>query len=372
MTSLPLLRATDDAEARGDAMGALEIIERHLDDGRADDFWRPARLTRLSQLSVFRSVLPRWATSRWILDQAAQCLDDRGRHRARRAMEIAVATRGGASTLVGHDRADALAKVIDHDWVYRQVLLYDLGALEGFLARTATPDLVAGADRIREWARTPLSAFRLVTETPRTLAWRELATGREVTAINIGSNSLVLPDECAIGRLVPIEEGGAMFETVPLYVPDDVALRVAEQPAEWLAAVADGCRPDRPPQDRMSTRGHHFRLLTDVPLVIQHRNVRAVLEAFGRLSEEEIDADPIAAQTAFVRVALENELEADEGWASPWPSVGAALMSPAVFHEVGEGLSRDDAPGLDRLAGLLASPADEVCRLFALSLRGAA
>jgi hypothetical protein len=192
-------------------------------------------------------VLPRWATSRWILEQAAQHLDKRGRQRALTAIDVAVETRGGERTLVGTDRFDARAKVVDHDWVHRQVLLYELGALEDFLIRVASPELVAGADRIHDWARAPMGAFRFVAETPRTLTWVELATGQEVTSTNVGSASLLLPDECAIGRLVPID-GGAMFETVPLFVPDDVAQRVADDPPDgpgldrlggFLAAPAD-------------------------------------------------------------------------------------------------------------------------------------
>ena len=50
---------------------------------------------------------------------------------------------------------------MDRDWIFRQVALYDLGALDHFLHHQATPDLVAGADSIHEWLRTPMGGFQL-------------------------------------------------------------------------------------------------------------------------------------------------------------------------------------------------------------------
>jgi len=168
-------------------------------------------------------------------------------------------------------------------------------------------------------------------------------------------------------------DGGAMFETVPLFVPDDVAQRVAGHPSDWVAAVSDGCRREGPPHQRIGTRGHDFRLLTDVPFGIEYHNVRVALEQLGATSgDEALDSYPVAAQAAFVRGALDGELDAEDFWANPWPSVGAALLSPSVFCEVAVSLVADDAPKLDRLSGLLGPPADEVCRVLALDVRWAA
>ena len=280
LAELPIFQATDAAEARGDARAALDLIGQDLVRRTDKNFWRPERLLRLTQLYAFGPSLPPWVTSRWILAQAAQQLDSRLRGRGRQAIDIAVETRGGPDTLVGVNEIDARCKVMDHDWVHRQVFLYELGALEHFVARVASPDLLRGADRIHDWARTPMGGFRFVGETPLALTFLDLATGREVTALNIGSATLLEEGDCAIGRLVPIE-GGAMFESAPLYVPDAVAQQVAEDPADWVAALAAGCRAASDAGSRLNTTLPEFGMVTDVPRFVQHRLAVDVARAQG-------------------------------------------------------------------------------------------
>jgi hypothetical protein len=60
--NLAVLRATDDAERRGDAKEALDLMEEHP-GGVA--FWRPWRARALLQMAMFGSLLPPCATSRW-------------------------------------------------------------------------------------------------------------------------------------------------------------------------------------------------------------------------------------------------------------------------------------------------------------------
>ncbi len=353
-------------------MATVELIERDLAERTDENFWRPQRLRRLAQLAAFGQLLPRWATSRWILEQAAQSLDRRGRDRSLKALEIAVETRGGEETLVGTDDFDAQAKVIDHDWVFRQLLLYEFGALQDFLARTASSELLARADRIHGWARTPMGGFRFVRDSPLLVTWQNLATHAECESLNLGSASLLEPGECAIGRLVPIE-GGAMFETAPLFVPDDVARQVAGDPSEWVAAVSAECRRERPPEQRIRTGGHDFRLLTDVPSGLQLAVAHAVVEEIGAPSSPLTRApDPVGTQAALVQAALHEELGDLDLLVSPWPSVAASILEPSVFIEVGEGLTASDGPGLARLAGVLAGPASELCRELAEDLGWAA
>ena len=322
-------------------------------------------MRRLSQLAILGRLLPGWATSRWILEQAAQSLDPRGRARALKAMKIAIETRGGEGTLVGTDELDARAKVIDHDWVFRQLLLYEFGALQDFLARTASSDLLAGADRIHGWARMPMGGFRFVRESSQTVTWQNLATSTECESLNLGAASLLEPGECAIGRLVPIE-GGAMFETAPLFVPDDVARQVAEDPSEWVAAVSAECRRERPLEERIRTGGHDFRLLTDVPIGAQLWMAYSVIAPAAEESSPLTAApDPVAAQAALVRAALHEELGNLDCPLSPWPSVAASLLEPNVYVEVSLGLGASDGPRLARLVDVLAGPASEVCRELA-------
>ena len=77
------------------------------------------------QLVALGAALPRWATSRWILAQAAQTLDASSRARAQRA--FAVTREIGGSPAGGNDNLDHRAKIMDHDWVFRQAFLYELG-----------------------------------------------------------------------------------------------------------------------------------------------------------------------------------------------------------------------------------------------------
>jgi hypothetical protein len=85
MGDFAVLFATDEAEARGDATAVLQLIEQHLAQHGNLRFWRPDRLLRLVQLEKFNPHLPGWATSRWILDQAAQSLHPAMRGRMKRA-----------------------------------------------------------------------------------------------------------------------------------------------------------------------------------------------------------------------------------------------------------------------------------------------
>ncbi|MCW2794892.1 MAG: hypothetical protein JWM79_389, partial [Nocardioides sp.] len=234
----------------------------HPLDGK---FWRPWRVRRLVELDFWRPVLPGWATSRWILAQALQHLPDQpgpvASHRVHRALAIAIELRGGPQNLPGVDPDDARCRVIDHDWVYRQLHLYELGGLSHFLDRVAPADLVAGADRIRDWAAAPMGGYRLLARDARTVTWHDLADDETVRTPNIGTAALVIPGECVIGRLVPIE-GGSMFECAPLVVPDALTREVALDPPGWVDALRSAPRQD------LATSGDVHGLLTDLPVEI--------------------------------------------------------------------------------------------------------
>ena len=373
LAELPLLQATDAAEARGDARAALELIAQDMERRNDPNFWRPERLQRLAQLFAFGPSLPRWVTSRWILAQAAQHLDPRTRGRGIRAIEIAIETRG-ADTLIGVDEMDARVKVMDHDWVHRQVWLYELGALGHFVSRVASPDLLAGADRIHEWMRTPMGAFRLVEEAPLAMTFLDLATGDEVTALNVGSATLFEVGECAIGRLVPIE-GGAMFESAPLRVPDEVAQQVAEEPAEWVAAVAAGCRAaSESGSPGLITTMPEFGMVTDVPHLVRLRlAVEAAWARGDELTPKDLTPEVLTSLgVALVRDALDDRMPETDWDEKQWPIVAATLLEPGVFVDVAAALAPDDGPRLVRLADRLAGPAGSLCRDLAREVEAAA
>ncbi len=367
---MPAVHAVDRAEAGGDAHQALTLIEAGLDDTSklAETFWHPERLLRLEQLVVFASVLPRWAISRWILAQAVRWMDASQQRRYTRAFDQTVRVAGGPERYAGVDEIDSHCKLMDHDWVYRQLLLYEHGGLLHFLDRVASRALLHRADRIREWARAPLGAYRLVAQTSRTLRWFDLSSGNELEIANIGSASLLDVGEHAIGRLVPTDDG-QMFESAPLFVPPDVAGWVAETPSEWMSALQRGCHRKAPIGLRISTRAPGWPLLSDVPAAQQVALLESVREpgATGWTDDDLLDA-----RLEVLRLATAERPQLGDQPFEPWPVVSAILLDPAILVGLFEHPRAPDASGYERLAARLASPADEVCRQLALELGAAA
>lgn len=376
---LAVMRAADAAELRGDALGALQVINAHPRGPDGKLFWRRERLRRLIQLAGLDGLLPRWATSRWILAQAAHHLDESNRGRNARAMHVALrAQPPGPVGMSQHERQELQVRIQDHDWIFRQVLLYEQDGLDHFLHEVAPTDLLAGADRIEEWPRAPLAAYRFIAGTAGNLLWRRLGSGETVETIDIGSATLLQPGDCAIGRVVPIEEG-AMFESAPLRVPERTALDIAEEPGRWVELVAAATRQrDADGNAGCYTGGHDFGLLTDVPVVVQRMLHLAAAQVRAEVPEFTPEG-MVWLAVAYVRDAIDGRLddrgddaEAGEDAASPWPTVAEALLDHTVRAAVMDTLTPADAPGLTRLALRLAGPAVTVCDVLAFSLTEAA
>lgn len=320
--NLPIVQRVDTTESRGDVHAALWLLEEDL--GRRPDsevFWRSDRVKHLMQLAAYQSVLPSWAYSRWILEQAVRWMDASQRGRVSRAYDQTVRIAGGPERYSGVDDIDSSCKLMDHDWVYRQLVLYEYGGLQHFLDKVASRSLIARADRIRGWARTPMGAYRLVGQSARAVTWWDLANERETETLNIGSASLVAVGEHVIGRLVTTEVG-PLFESVPIVVPPDVAAQVAADPHDWMAALECGCHRDTTPEETISTQVTEFPLLSDVPPALEHVLIDQVVcpdeaEAL-RWSADDLKA----AQVAVVSAALEDSLDVG-GAFEPWPVVGA-------------------------------------------------
>ena len=153
------------AEARGDAAGALAVMADLPLGPDGEFFWSPGQVRRLGQLVDLGAVLPSWVTSRWVLSQAVRFLD-RSRHgSAMRALGVAVGLRGGLHALPGVDEHDARARVVDSDWIYRQVLLTRRAAspTSGDALPPATcsrTPATSMSGRRRPWAPTGCSAAR--------------------------------------------------------------------------------------------------------------------------------------------------------------------------------------------------------------------
>jgi hypothetical protein len=379
--NLAAMAAVDAAEARGDAAAALRVIATaRVHDPTGQTFWRPWRTTHLRQILDLGPLLPGWATSRWVQAQALQCLDASGRNRGQRALALAIHVRGGPSTLRGVDEADARCQVIDHDWVFRQVSLYELGGLQHFVTRVASPELLAKADDVRDWARTPMGAFRLLHEQGRTTTWERMGAGEEVDALNLGASNLVAPGECAIGRLVPITDG-LMFETAPLPVPEWVARSVASDPRGWIDALRRAVREYRDTDEEVLTSGlHDFGLLTDVPDGLWRFLARVVSQpprSTGRRDEQLHDrASHDAAR--LVHGALAGDLGAlggvdnDRAWPEPWSCLAAALVTPGVSDLVLHRLAPIHATGLLQLSRDLTAPGSDICLRLARELQESA
>jgi len=366
------MQAADAAEARGDAERAAEIMQNMPVGLDGKPFWRPWRVRRLAQLIELRDVMPRWAISRWILSQALQQLDSDTRVRGQRALEIAIDVRGGEAALKGVDDIDAQCKVIDHDWVYRQQYLYDLGGLRHFLHTAASADLLAGADRIADWADAPMGGYRLQAVSPVRLTWEDLATGDPREVLNLGSAALVEAGECVIGRLVEIE-GGAMFESSPLLVPDGVALGVARDPDSWIEVMGpSACEYDAPHEVNwraLSTGAYDFGLLTDVPEGVWRRATAADLDRLEPLSEDPIAviADAVRLIELVATTATRDDAEMDR----VWPCIAAALVVPRVAPVLSLRVGSANAQSLRFAADRLTEPAATLCRGLAEACRDA-
>jgi hypothetical protein len=360
-----MIRA-DDAELRGDAAGALALMESKPigPDGRA--FWRPWRLRHLQQLVDYRPHLPRWVTSRWILEQAAQALPTQGRRTAvLEALDLTVDLRGGLHRLPGVDEVDARCKVIDHDWVFRQTYLYELGALTSFLTSAASPDLLAGADRIVEWTQAPMTGLRLVHSAPKTVSWHDLGSGDHIDVPNIGCAARLRPGDHVIGRVVPSDEG-RMFETTPLPVSERIAREVALQPDHWIAALRRAMRGGG--RTSVRTHGFDFAIATDVSAEVW---IGAVLGRDPASLEPEVALASIARAT--LRLARQTTAGGNEpGGVDPWPCLGAAILQPGVTAAVDGAMSAEDAETMGVLSARLAEPAARVCQVLSEDHRAAA
>ena len=357
---LAQMAAADEAERRGDARGALDKIEERLLDTNGNLFWRGERIIRLSQLAAFGPLLPRWATSRWLLEQTVQELGSSRSRILDRALQTVSDLHGGLDHVRRPPGEDPRIKVFEHDWVFRQCALYELGGLASYLRRVPL-HLFASADRIDEWARTPMGGIRCLERAAATTVWEDLASGDRIETANIGSAAMMFLGECAIGRLVPVE-GGRMFETVPLRVPEPVARAVAAGPVDWLEALRDAIRSG----EEIDTDGGRFGFLTDVPPVV------SVVTMYGDLDLLDRYPERAAGFLASVRRAYDEEPIDDPDVVDVWACVAAELLHPNLLSALAAALRPEDSELYARLARTVAEPAATLCRLLASEARDVA
>lgn len=371
--NLPWLRRmfeVDDAEARGDATGALALMEDMPTGPDGRPWWRPERWRRLRQLVALGDEAPAWVWGRWVVAQAAQAAPDR----PPLAMEVAIETRGGPTTLWGVDDTDARAKVIDHDWVYRQLVLHEHGGLRAFLYR-ADAALLARADGIESWTGVPMGGYQLQAEHADRITWLDIGNGEVVETLNLGAAALIAVGEAVIGRVVRAD-GSALFESAPLCVPLDVASRVASAPTRWTTVLAEACREEWGDiLGEFIAKVHHFDLLCDLPVALRRQLIQP-LDPGLRSDRIGTGGNGCAYDTALVLAALGGELgveeDVEDGLRPVTSLVAAALLEPGTVDAVTPMLVTSDVVRLRALGDLMPSPADVVCGRLADSLATAA
>ena len=353
----------DELETRGDAAGALRVIEDMPVDTMGRPFWRPERERRLRQLVSLGDAAPAWVRGRWILAQAAQSTPGD----MERAIALAVQTRGGPSTLWGVDELDAKCKVIDHDWVYRQLVLHEYGGLATFLRTRANRGLLSRGQGFEAWVGAPMCALELFDEAPAQLTWREVGSDRLVETVNLGGAGLCSPGAHVIGRVVEAA-GTSLFESPPLCVPPDVAEAVATSPADWISALAAGCRgPYGSLLAEFVARTHHFDLLYDIPCNLRRQLMQPEDPAL-RADQLGSGGNGVHYDVALVLAALAGDLDLEGEGVPGAPCVAAALLEPGTADALEGLLVTSDATALRWLGDVLAPPAGIVCARLAAGL----
>jgi hypothetical protein len=322
-----------EAEARGDASEGLGITDAFQFGPDGQPFWSVERCKELHLVAQWGPVLPGWAWSRWVCNQAARAMHEELRDPSFDA-----------------ERRAGLHAEPDQVWAYRQLRLYDDGVLRFFVRRLAGSALLARADQVEAWPRATMGGFEFIEANPLSISWLDLAEREELSTPNIGSAVLFLPGDRVIGRLVPTE-GGRMFESRPLGVPPGVAQEVAEAPTRWSELLraarsggAHGLLSDPRPRES---------LVTDVLLGV----LQLVVPTLGLPQET-------AARTVLDRVAgvLAGPIGAGPGRPDPWACLGAALLEPHIWTVLPAVVQPSDRDLLHELSRVVAEPAAAICR----------
>jgi hypothetical protein len=213
-----------------------------------------------------------------------------------------------------------------------------------------------------------MGGFRLLARDAATVTWQDLGRGDPVRTANIGSATLVVPGECVIGRMVPIE-AGMMFESAPLVVPEDLAVGVALDPVSWLDALR--ATPGGTTSPELIPAGDGAGLLSDVPVRVW---LPAVCEAGGLTDLASVPTpEQLATATLTVaRAALGGSWRPEAEDLDPWPCLAAALLTQPIAEALLRTVVAADREVLGRLGELLAEPAASWCRRLADPLPEAA
>ena len=221
------------AEAAGDAERALAHHEA------VRPFPDNSHRVMLRQLVELGDAVPAWGHARWILEQVTRWITGGTVASHRLGREGAIR----AAHAIGLDRRqpygfrveEFCGLLLGHDWIYRQLVVFEFYGLKDFLELEAGPELVARAGPIHAWAESAMGGFRFEGDGGGRATFTDLSTGTEVDVLDLGCAGQLRIGDYAIGRVVPIEtQPGLLFESLPLPVSAALATRVADNPDRWL------------------------------------------------------------------------------------------------------------------------------------------
>ncbi len=137
--------------------------------------------------------------------------------------------------------------------------------------------------------------------------------------------------------------------------------------------MSTACRTDDGDDLRKLIAINDFRLLTDVPTVVQRVVAWDVAQSLQPSPPHvETFSDGQALYVGLVRAALDQRLGDGPEGISCAPAVAATLLDPTVLRTVWDMLRTSDAEDLRRLAATLGGPAADLCRRLAVDLQATA
>lgn len=131
------------------------------------------------------------------------------------------------------------AMIFGHDWVVRQVDVYDRGGLETLLSMPEAAGATALGEHCHEWAEAPMGGYRIVSADGEVMVVADVVSGQELALLDLGLTTRHEPGTHVIGRVVPTGTApGLLFESTPLAVDRRIAWEVAVRPDRWLDVIS--------------------------------------------------------------------------------------------------------------------------------------
>lgn len=363
-SGLAAMRATADAEARGEVEEALRLYSQ------IDFFEGNSHGALLAQLAELGDDAPGWVWSRWATLQCLRPLwSDNPRANGPdptlvRAVEVAYPHGVDTDRMDGMSMGTFVALLRQRDWVMRQLVVYEEGGLRDFVRHRAGERLLARADQVEAWPHSPMGGFRLESDLGGSLQLTDLATGDRIDVLDLGLAFQHWPGQHFLGRLVPtVAAPGLMFEWRPLPVDAVTADLVARAPEDWVDIVARRARTEDLPR-MFSLLDDDCDLVTDLPAypwmaLLEPSDVGQLPQVEGVISQDDVALFVLArllrsAGTVGPQIAVARHV------------IWSVLLQPGLDEAVREELTEPEHARAWRiLAGVVPEPARGRCRRYA-------